>query len=75
MVKRLLQKRELKGIDMEWYGLIANGRLIAVQEFDRIPDQYDFSMGYCSWIDYRIVAIDPVILDILPNENRKDYIS
>jgi hypothetical protein len=45
-----------------WYGLVANGELIAVQTFHRPPTIFDFNMGYMSWIDYEIVEIDPVII-------------
>jgi hypothetical protein len=49
----------------EWYGLVADGELIAIQAFNHIPTIFDFHMGYCSWIDYEIVEVDPIVTKIL----------
>lgn len=49
----------------EWYGLIADGELIAINSFHCQPTIFDFHVGYSSRCDYDVVIIEPVIKKIL----------
>lgn len=45
-----------------WYGIVVDGKLTAVQEFDRSPFITDFHIGFfTTQSNYEIVEVDVVI--------------